>query len=858
MIFSVLMELICFLAALAAIAGVVLGWKRSEVARFKLLVAGVAVWVAVHALSNIAELSNINIFFSVYENHIQVMGPVLWGFLFYGLILSVEVESREKSEQRLTQVVEAVNDAIWELRPDTGEVRLSPRWSDMLGYNRQELPEVFETWRQLIHPGDLAHVRQVIEKGIFSKDIFEFEFRIRAKNGEWLCISSRGRSVEWDETGRATRLLGVHTDITARKQAQKQLSDQKKRLDYILAGTNVGTWEWNVQTGETVFNKRWAEIIGYTLEEISPTTIETWMRFAHPEDLKQADRLLNDCFEKRSEFYDLECRMKHKSGGWVWVLDRGKVATWTEDGKPEWMYGTHQDVTERKRVEEQLREVQRMAGLGSWTWDVDTGDVSWSEEVYKIFGLEPRKFTPKIDSILSLSSPWPEDQARGLELVRRAMNSREQGHYDQRFLRPDGSTGYYHSTFQGEYDSDGRLVRIKGSVLDVTERNRALEQAEAANQAKSEFLANMSHEIRTPLNGLMGILQLMKITPLNNEQVGFIDNAMQAGKRLTGLLGDILDLSRIEAGKMTIVKEPFDFKDAMDAVVQLFEPIAAEKGLKLKVHIDPSIPGRVVGDTPRLQQVLTNLVGNAIKFTPEGSVDITAYYLKPVNGTEPRVLFSVSDTGIGIPDDMLGKLFKPFSQVEEKYTRKFQGAGLGLAISRRLVGLMGGTMAVESGEGLGAVFHFCLPLKPEEAFVPESPGEVAVVLDSLKILLAEDDEISAIATIRLLEGMGHKVICVIDGELVLEKLREDHFDLVLMDVQMPRLDGVEATSKIRGGAAGKGNAGIPIVAMTAYAMAGDKEQFLKSGMDGYLSKPLDMGELKAVLSSVLKDKAGTG
>jgi PAS domain S-box-containing protein len=533
-----------------------------------------------------------------------------------------------------------------------------------------------------------------------------------------------------------SEVIATVEDVTMRKQAEAQLANQKKRLDYVLSGTNAGIWEWNIQTGEAIFNERWAEIVGHTLAELAPTSVETWRRLAHPDDLQKAERLLQSCFDRAQEFYEFECRMRHKDGSWVWVLARGKVATWTEEGKPEWMYGTHQEVTERKRSEEALLQA-------------------------------------KIE-------------------------------------------------------------------------------AEAANRAKSEFLANMSHEIRTPLNGLMGMLQLMRLTSLDAMQTKYVETALQSGRRLTSLLSDILDLSRVESGQVQVVAESFDFRDAMDAIVQLFDPTAKEKGLALRHYIHPNIPGRLLGDVTRLQQVLSNLVGNAIKFTREGRVDIEAHPLPPRNPGEYRVLFSVADTGIGIADDVQGSLFSPFTQAVTGYQRQYQGAGLGLAISKRLTTLMGGTMAVESEEGVGATFYFCIPFQlvdPKNVGQRKAPQKI--YRPGLDVLLVEDDQASVLFTQNLLEQFDHRVQTAEDGRAALDKLKEKDFDLVLMDIQLPVMDGVEATRRIRNGEAGEDRKDVPIVAMTAYAMAEDKNVFLQAGMDEYVSKPVDLDALQRTMSKVL-------
>ena len=306
---------------------------------------------------------------------------------------------------------------------------------------------------------------------------------------------------------------------------------------------------------------------------------------------------------------------------------------------------------------------------------------------------------------------------------------------------------------------------------------------------------------------------------------------------------------------MHIAAEPFDLKDTMDATFQLFKPAAAEKGLNLRIELSPDIPETIMGDPARLQQVFTNLVGNAIKFTDKGYVAFKAELLNSNNPDQIRLLFTVSDSGIGLADHLTDRIFAPFTQAETSFSRKFQGAGLGLTITKRLVTLMGGTIGVDSEEGRGAVFHFSLPFEKADRPADDlRPQEEPFALNKLKILMVEDDRISAVSTKRLLEKLDHTVVIVDDGRPALEALKAEPFDLVLMDIQLPRLDGMEATRALRRGKAGETNANVPVVAMTAYAMDGDRERFLAAGMDGYAAKPMVLEELKAAMVDALKKR----
>lgn len=379
-------------------------------------------------------------------------------------------------------------------------------------------------------------------------------------------------------------------------------------------------------------------------------------------------------------------------------------------------------------------------------------------------------------------------------------------------------------------------------------------QAESANQAKSEFLANMSHEIRTPINGVMGMLQLLQAGSLNAEQASYTSTAIQSCKRLVRLLSDILDLSRIEAGKLSIQLAPMSVSDVFCQTRDLFVPIAQKAGVELCFDMDPSLPAKILGDAARLQQVLFNLVGNALKFTPSGTVTVAAHTLSPLKPGHCRILFSVCDTGIGIPDENLDKLFKPFAQVDSGYTRSHQGAGLGLSICKRLLDLMGGSISVVSEAGLGTSIHFALDFQVEsglERFAPGKDAATAIALGGKRILLAEDDPVSALAARAVLQKQGALVVHVQNGQAALEALAEEAFDLILMDVQMPVMDGVEATRAIRAGRCGERAARIPIVALTAYAMAGDKDIFLGAGMNDYVEKPVAIRDLLLVIDRVL-------
>lgn len=399
--------------------------------------------------------------------------------------------------------------------------------------------------------------------------------------------------------------------------------------------------------------------------------------------------------------------------------------------------------------------------------------------------------------------------------------------------------------------------RMVSRTRDARTLLAAKEAAEAASRAKSEFLANMSHELRTPLNGIQSMTQLLGATELTVEQREYTDSALLSCRRLTRLLGDILDLSRVESGKLGLVAEPFRLIDLIGAVTAAFEPVCREAGLAWITAVAEGVPETLCGDEGRVRQILYNLVGNAVKFTQAGSVRLEVRAGRRDASGRGSVLFTVADTGVGIPEKDLETVFEAFHQVERSFSKRFQGAGLGLAIVQRLTGLMGGSVVLESEVGRGTVCVCALPLIRPVAPIPlpkmprPAPAERLAGCVIRRILVAEDDAVNALALQRFLEKLGHAVSVARNGREAVDMALADRPDLVLMDVGMPILDGVQAVREIREKTAQAGLPPIAVIALTAHAMAGDRESLLDAGMDDYVSKPVAGEELLEAMVRVL-------
>ncbi len=529
--------------------------------------------------------------------------------------------------------------------------------------------------------------------------------------------------------------------------------------------------------------------------------------------------------------------------------------------------GIVRDISRRKESEKALRKSEERFELavagsndGLWDWDVATNEVYFSSRFKELLGYADFDFENKYEA-------WearlhPEDRSRVLNSLREHLEFRAPYDVEYRLVCKSGYYRWFRARGQAVWDEQGRATRMAGSLTDVTARKlaetelkNAKETAEAASRSKSEFLANMSHEIRTPMNGIIGMADLVLDTDLSFEQRDYLETVRDSAFSLLDIINDILDFSKIEAGKLDLDIGQFHLRETLDQTLKTLSVRARQKGLSLVWRVRDDMPNTLIGDGRRLRQILVNLVGNAIKFTSEGSVTVDVLQEQRV-GDQLLVHFQVCDTGIGIPHDKQESIFESFSQADTSTTRNFGGTGLGLAISAQLVELMEGRIWLESEPGQGSAFHFTTLLPVAGDIEPKRPVNSGIQQSShtpaapstCRVLLVEDHVINQRYAVRVLEKQGYQVTVANDGSEAVELYKSQPVDLILMDIQMPRMDGFAATAAIRAIERQTGRR-TPIIAMTAHAMQKDRERCLASGMDSYISKPVTRDDLLSIIES---------
>lgn len=793
-------------------------------------------------------------------------------------------QAQQSSEIRFRQVWEASLDGLLVVDAQMRVVLANPTFEAMFGYAKDEL---VGAPLEVLVP-ESARARHVEQSLAFMAQPGQTRSLNRERNIHGLRRDGREFPVEISLSSMIVEgehyVLAAVVDITERKAAERAVRESEERLRFALDAAHAGTWEWRLASNENIWSDEIWNLYGLPRQDAAPS-FEVWLETVHPQDRDRVVAAIADAAGRSSEF-ETEWQVNLPEGSPArYLLSRGRPALGA-DGRPTHYIGIVLDISARKcaeselegyrdRLEElvrqrtaQLSELYNRAPCGYHSLDADGVFVNINDTELAWLGYA-REELIGCKRVLDIMSPQSQKafKASYPEFMKRGELSGAGLEFE--FRRKDGSFLPVLLNAKAVYDANGQFSHTLSTIIDNTERKRAekawaeaQEAAESANRAKSAFLANMSHEIRTPLNAIIGLGYLLRRGNSNPVQVEQLDKIDAAAQHLLSVISDILDLSKIEANKLVLNESDFDLHAVADNVVSMLLGRAQGKGLALTLDYE-SLGHLVRGDATRFTQALLNLASNAVKFTPAGLITIRLRKVEEAAGLV-LVRVEIEDSGIGIPADVLPKLFSPFEQGDASYTRKHGGTGLGLAITKRLAELMGGDAGASSELGRGSTFWFSAWLKVAGVVSPtrtagENGGQAESALQSrhsgARVLLVEDEPINQEVAEMFLSAVGFDVALASNGAEAVKQAAQRPFALVLMDMQMPVMDGLEATQRIR---ELPGCASMPIVAMTANAFSEDRARCLAVGMNDFISKPFTPEKFYATLLRWLDEAARAG
>ncbi|MBZ9652980.1 PAS domain S-box protein [Psychroflexus montanilacus] len=769
-----------------------------------------------------------------------------------------DVTDRKKAEKNLKLINNLFNEAEslarvggWRYDVNKEELFWTPILKDIAEIDGHIQPTIDEAKNFFKDGKSLEKINQkVIECIKFNTSYTgEFEALTAKKKPIWALVNIKPEIVD----GECIGVYGSFQDITEIKNTKEKLKKERGRLNDIINATNLGTWEWNVQTGEAVFNNRFVDMLGYTTREIPlVNSIEVWNKATHPDDLRKSDLKLQEHFEGKTEFYQIELRLKHRLGHWIWVLDKGKVISWTDDGKPEWMFGTHQDISDKKALEKELKQnvqqfknIFELSPIGIVITDFASGEfldvnkamqdmIGYDEE--EILGMSIWTITPEkqITQTDSKQINYLKDLKKigPLERVIRTKSGK---------LLTVVINGLIH------FDKNGKRIVIS-TLQDVTEQKRiekklknSKTEAVKASQAKSEFVANMSHEIRTPLNGVIGFSDLLMKTPLNEVQHQYMKTVFQSANILLDLINDVLDFSKIESGKLQLDTAKTSLLSIVEEVADLTKYEAHKKGLELILIVEEKVPDYVWIDGVRIKQILMNLINNSIKFTNKGFVKLSISFKSKANHLS-NLIFSVEDSGIGIAKENQKKIFNAFIQEDTSVTKKYGGTGLGLAISDKILNLMNSKLRLKSKIGQGSKFYFEVALQSEYNKEKEIQN-----IDNFKNILVISTVKEHFETIKNhLKSFDVKINYVKNLDSASTKMTDISPEVIFINQECSIDESCHLVSRLKTHSKSK-NVRFVLLSRSNSTEEYEEKNFLKH-FDQLITKPIKKGDLMQVFS----------
>ena len=760
-----------------------------------------------------------------------------------------KTEALQQSEERLRTIFQNSPDAIFIENEEGTVLDANPAACAFHGLSHREL--IGQNILELVPEDRREEVKKDFRKW-FTGEMERYEGVSQIGDGRSVPVEVIGAPIRYE--GKTAVLLLVR-DTTKRKQAETALRKSEMRYRGLIETQSNLIVRVDMEGKFTFVNEAFCRFAGRSRGELLGEYLDAYIYY---DDIDAPAKLLELLTSRRERVVTVERRMRARSGA-AWVRWEN-IAVFDEAGQASEIQSVGQDITERRRMDEALRESEKRLSflfeeiphIAVHGYNAEHKSIFWNPASEKLYGYSKKEtLGKKLEDLLTLPDQREEviaafdawvqkgEEIPSGEMMKRCSDGREVAVYSSRL-----ATRNEHGDWE-MYVIDVDLSELKRANEELV---KAKEYAEKANRSKSEFLANISHEIRTPMNGVMGMTTLLLDSKLHAEQREYIQTIMESTQELLGIIDELLDISRIEAGEIRLTPEPFSPRETVEKVVLLFADRAGKKGVDLSVAIHPDVPEKMMGDAGRIRQILINLIGNALKFTHDGHIQVRMQAEKTEEGW--NLLCDVKDTGIGMSPELQARVFEKFTQGDASSKRKYGGTGLGLAITKQLVELMGGTISVTSELGTGTSFDFNFKLPDLESVEEDAEAAAPVESEALpkikaRILLVEDNLVNQKVALAMLKKLGCRVSLAPNGAQALKQIPDHKFDLIFMDCQMPILDGFETTRAIRQMVGAIRD--IPIVAMTAHALKEDREQCLEAGMDDYIAKPVHRDKLIAVL-----------